>query len=265
MNAKRVWELDFLRGLSIILMVMDHFMYDLKSLPYWFVNYNQLTEDGSLMDILYKIGSWYWTSDLRNNFHFVFVAIFLLVSGISFTFSHSNLKRGFKFTIVALLITVVTMSVEYFTGLNIGIVFGIIHMFALGTIITFLIRKLWNNNYFVFFVGLAFILYGLSFDFINVDYVSTVTWDNIFQIIIGIKGYGADHFGIFPYTGVIMIGTVIGDLFYKSKQSLLPTWDKPWNKPFISAGKHTLTIFVLHQPVLFLIVYLLGTLLGYQF
>jgi len=265
MNSKRVWELDFLRGLSILLMVMDHFMYDLNSLPYWFANYSQITEPGSLMDILYRVGNWYWYSGLRNNFHFVFVAIFLLVSGISFTFSHSNLKRGLKFGIVALLISAVTISVEYFTGLNIGIVFGIIHMFAVGTILTYLLRKITKNNVIVFFVGLAFVIYGLSFDFINVDYVPTVEWNNILQIIIGLKGYGADHFGIFPYTGVIMIGTVIGELFYKSKQSLLPIWDKPWNKPFISAGKHTLAIFVLHQPILFLIVYLLGIAFGYHF
>lgn len=28
---KRIWEIDFLRGLAIILMVLDHFTYDFAS------------------------------------------------------------------------------------------------------------------------------------------------------------------------------------------------------------------------------------------
>ncbi len=265
MSEKRVWELDFLRGLSIILMVIDHLMYDLKSLPYWFSNYQAITIEGSFMDILYKVGRWYWYSDLRNNFHFVFVAIFLLVSGISFTFSRSNIKRGFKFAMVALGISIVTLSIEWATGMEIGIVFGIIHMFAVGTILTFLFRKLWNNDVFIFFVGTMIITVGFLFDFVNVDYYQSLTFSRFWEVVIGLKGYGADHFGIFPYVGVIMIGTVIGNLFYKSRLSLVPLLDKGWNKPFIYAGKHTLIIFVTHQLIIFGLVYLLGTILGYTF
>ncbi|MFH0993386.1 MAG: heparan-alpha-glucosaminide N-acetyltransferase domain-containing protein, partial [bacterium] len=32
-GSNRIWEIDFLRGFSIIMMVWDHLMYDLKSVP----------------------------------------------------------------------------------------------------------------------------------------------------------------------------------------------------------------------------------------
>ncbi|MDD3477475.1 MAG: heparan-alpha-glucosaminide N-acetyltransferase domain-containing protein [Candidatus Izemoplasmatales bacterium] len=259
----RVWELDFLRGLSIILMVFDHLMYDLKSLPYWFADFRDVNHP--IGNWLQEAAVWYWNSWLRADFHFVFVSIFLLVSGISFTFSRSNWIRGMKFTLVAVLISVVTMGVEMLYGLDIGIIFGIIHMFAVGTLLTLLVRKIWNNDVFILILGVAIVAYGVSFHFWDVPYYANLSWEAIPKIIIGIRGYGADHFGIFPYVGMIMIGTVIGNIFYKDKKSLLPKWDGKWNRPFQAAGRYTLWIFVVHQPVIMLLVVILGTIFGYHF
>jgi len=262
MSKNRIWELDFLRGLSIILMVIDHLMFDLISLPQWFSNYYQV--DSPVGSKLHQLALLYWNSSLRDNFHFVFVAIFLLVSGISYTFSRSNLKRSLKFAVVALLISTITLLVQYFAGIEIGIVFGIIHMFAVGTLLTILFRKIWNNNYFILAVGIIFVVYGLSFDFSNVPYYNTLNFSRFIEVVIGTKGYGADHFGVFPYTGVIMIGTVIGNFFYAAKVSLLPKLDKGWNKPFTFAGKYTLIIFITHQLILISLVFALGYILGYR-
>jgi len=262
MESKRIWELDFLRGLSIILMVFDHFMYDMGTLNYWFSNF--FAVDNKVMNFLREAGLWYWDSWLRNSFHFVFVAIFLLVSGISFHFSKNNFKRGLKFFGVAMLISFVTLSVEYYTGLNIGIVFGIIHMFAVGTLITVLVRKLIHNEYVILLIGAAIVAYGLMFQFWDVPYVPTLTFQNFWEVVIGSTGYGADHFGIFPYTGVILIGTVIGSFFYKPRKSLVPRLEGGYAKPFMWAGRNTLWIFITHQLILMALIYAVGFLLGYK-
>ncbi|MBU0997228.1 MAG: DUF1624 domain-containing protein [Firmicutes bacterium] len=262
MKSKRIWELDFLRGLSIILMVFDHLMYDLQSLPYWFSNFFIL--DRPVANFLYEAGHWYWNSELRANFHFVFVAIFLLVSGISYNFSRSNLKRGLRFTVVALLITAITMGIQIGFGVDIGIVFGIIHMFAIGTLLVWLFKKIWDNDAFIFIVGAFIIAYGFYFNFTEVPYYNTLDFPKLLEVIVGIKGYGADHFGIFPYVGVIFIGTVLGKHLYQGKASLLPSWDKSWNKPFVFAGKYTLWIFVTHQIIIMALVYIIGYISGFR-
>jgi uncharacterized membrane protein len=258
----RIWEVDFLRGFSIIMMVWDHLMFDLKSIPGWFSNYAALDRPG--FEAVVDFARDYWYGEPRAALHYVFVAFFLIVSGISFTFSRSNLKRSLKFLAFAVLITVVTFAIDRFTGLGVSVFFGIIHMFAFGTLITWALRKLWDNDIFMLAIGAAIVVFGVLFAWRDVPVYGSVTWENAIPIMLGTAAFGADHFGILPYAGVIMIGTVIGNLFYKSRQSLLPKLDGAWNRPFVFAGRHTLFIFVTHQIILAGLVFLAGYLAGYH-
>jgi uncharacterized membrane protein len=261
-EIKRIWELDFLRGFSIIMMIFDHLMYDLKSFPTWVSNYSVI--NNPIMTSAVEFARLYWYSSLRQYGHWVFVAIFLLVSGISFTFSRSNLSRGLKLLVVAVVISIVTMSIESISGLSIGIFFGIIHMFAVGTIIIYVFRKIWDNNLFILIFGISLIILGGVIRWDRVPYYSEVTLSNFWEIILGLKGYGADYFGIIPYVGVIMIGTVIGKIYYQNRVSLLPSLDKKWNRPFVYVGQRSLIIFITHQLILAGIIFIVGFILGYK-
>ena len=35
-TSDRIFELDFLRGLALVMMCLDHLAYDFYCLPYWF-------------------------------------------------------------------------------------------------------------------------------------------------------------------------------------------------------------------------------------
>jgi len=261
-SETRIWEVDFLRGFSIIMMVWDHFMYDLKSMPSWFSNFHEI--DRPAIEWMVGFAQDYWYGDLRATFHYVFVAFFLVVSGISFTFSRSNLRRGLKFLLFAILISLVTFGIDAVADLGISVFFGIIHMFALGTLLTWLLRKLWDNDVFLLAIGTAVVVFGLLYGFGDaVAVYGQVTWQNFGSIILGTGAFGADHFGLIPYSGVIMIGTVIGNQFYRSRRSLMPKLDGAWNRPFVYAGRHTLFIFVTHQIILSGLVFLIGYLAGY--
>jgi uncharacterized membrane protein len=260
---KRIWELDFLRGLSILLMVFDHLMYDLKTLRAWLSNY--FVVHNEFVEGAVNFATQYWNSELRKYGHWVFVDIFLLVSGISFTFSRSNLKRSLKFAIAAIVLTAVTWLAEEFAGMNILIVFGIIHMFAVCTFLTWLLRKIWNNDLFILILGFASIFIGVLIHWYSVEYLTEITFANFWRVILGINGYGADFFGIFPQLGFILIGTVIGNVFYRHRTSLLPHLDGGWNFPFVFAGRHSFAIFLFHQPIVFGLIYLITTALGYHF
>lgn len=262
-EGTRIWEVDFLRGFSIIMMVWDHLMYDLKSIPHWFSNFG--VDPHPLMETIVDFARDYWYGDLRATFHFVFVGFFLVVSGISFTFSRSNLARAVKFMAFAVLISLVTFTLDRFLDLGVSVFFGIIHMFALGTFLTWLLRKIWDNDVFMLAVGSAVVVCGLLFAWGDaVTVYPTVTWQNFGSIILGTGAFGADDFGLIPYSGVIMIGTVIGNLFYKSRRSLLPRLDGRWHAPITFAGRHTLAIFVTHQVILAGLVFLIGFLAGYR-
>ena len=261
-HKKRVWELDFLRGFAIMMMVFDHLMYDLKSLPVWFANFHDRTDN--FIHGLADLAGLYWRSDLRAFGHFFFVALFLLVSGISFTFSKNNLKRGLKLAVVATLISIITYVTDELTGLHVFILFGIIHMFAFGILLTYLLRWIWDNDVFMLIMGTTIVVIGIWFDFMNLAYAGPLDVDAMLKVILGIRWYGADHFGLFPYAGVIMIGTVIGNRFYHAKVSLVPQLKKRWQSSVLWSGRHSLWIFLFHQPVLMALVFAVMYLFGYH-
>lgn len=262
MSRKRIWELDFFRGFAIIMMVFDHLMYDLGHLDNYFSNFNQV--DHSAFNWLNDLAELYWVSELRVFGHFLFVSLFLIISGISFTFSKSNLSRSIKLMIVAILISVVTWIVEELTGMNVFIIFGVIHMYAFSTLITYLLRKLWNNDMFVLTLGVGIILLGIIMEFWNLRYIPSLNFADIPGILLGTKAYGADYFSLVPYLGVIMIGTVIGNTFYKNKVTLFPSAKVTDKNICVQAGKYSLWIFLLHQLVLFAIIFMIASIFGYS-
>ena len=262
MKRKRIWELDFLRGFAIIMMVFDHLMYDLGHLDNYYTNFREV--DLGVFNWLNELAELYWISGLRSVGHMFFVSLFLIISGISYTFSMSNLSRSLKMLIVAVLISVVTFLVQYFTGIRTFIIFGVIHMYALSTFLTYVFRKIWNNEIFILTIGMTIIFLGLIIRFWELHYIGSITLANIPGIIIGTKAYGADYFGIIPYLGIIMVGTVIGNAYYKNKVSLIPQAKITEKNIFVRAGKYSLHIFLLHQLVLFGIIFLVGLIFGYR-
>jgi len=65
-----------------------------------------------------------------------------------------------------------------------------------------------------------------------------------------------DYFPLIPWFGVFLIGAALGKTVYKSRRSLLP---RPPRPIFINAaGRYSLWIYLVHQPVIMGVLYLLG-------
>ena len=63
---------------------------------------------------------------------------------------------------------------------------------------------------------------------------------------------GGDYFPLLPGFGWFLLGAVIGRTAYRKKQSLLPRVNaaNPVIRFFSFCGRHSLLIYMLHQPVL---------------
>ncbi|MFO7968635.1 MAG: DUF1624 domain-containing protein [Bacillota bacterium] len=261
-DNKRIWELDFLRGLAIIMMVFDHLMFDFAYLDNYFSNFSQV--NNPVFNWLYEVANLYWDSLLRFLGREFFVLLFLLISGISFTFSKNNFKRGSKLLLVALLITFVTYLIELLLNIRVLIVFGVIHMFAFSILITALIRKFIKSEIIILFIGMSVLTIGLVFGMFSPGFLP-LTWANLPKIILGLGRYGADYFGVVPYVGFILIGTVIGNLLYGNRVSLLPQYSLSKKNIFSIAGRNSLLVYVLHQPLVLVFVSILAYIFGYRF
>lgn len=273
-KTSRIWEMDFLRGVCILLMVFDHAMFDFMYVPYWVTNYRAV--EPGFVDKMSVFADEYWRSSIRRAVREFVVYTFIVLSGISCALSRSNIKRLIKLAAAALVLTLVTGIVDEIADMGVFILFGILHTIALSLLIYILLGKIWDNKYLFLVVGLALIIIGLSIDYINKPYfsegiritdpkLSSFSFKGLMQLIIGISDYGADSYGIVPYTGVFLAGAFFGRVLYADKHSLVPYLNGVWQKPVSFVGRNTIWVYLLHQPVVLGIILLICRSAGYTF
>jgi uncharacterized membrane protein len=234
-GAQRIWEIDFLRGLAIILMVGYHLLFDL----------------GEFRGVKRFLG---FSTDLSSvawlAAQYFFAALFVVLSGVSSTLSRSNLRRGLRLLAVSLAVTAVT----YFFNPALAVYFGILQCLAVSILIYgaafekagVVACAAW---------GACVLLAGAALPILNRGMAIRFDW----LLPLGIHSplYSSfDYFPLVPWLGVFLVGTALGKSVYASKRSLLP-WRLPVS--FVNtAGRHSLWIYILHQPVIMGVLYLLG-------
>ena len=252
-KKNRAPELDFLRGFALLLMFIQHVSYDLK---YEF----------GVPGFNYLESNWFWAF-----VHPSWLVIFVGVSGICCTFSRNNLKRGLKLLAVAAGLTLGTYLITRFAGINCLIIFNVLALLSLSillyTFVQFIEKKAGIRpaviNVLLGAFGVYFTVLGGT-----INYMDYSTQNLIFLPVgFAIKNAPAvaDYMNLFPWLGVFMIGCVIGRVCYSEKKSLLTDNLKKLHKaaaPIEFIGRHSLIIYLVHQPVVYGVLYLIFTVLG---
>lgn len=269
---KRVWEIDFLRGLMILFVVFDHFMWDVKFSGG--AEYNT-----AVFRWLYDLSSKYYRGVLRETTHDTFVMMFVLVSGISCSFSRNNFNRAIKMIVFAILLTVVTMLFDM------TVYFNVIHVLALCTLIYCLFEKVYTwckkqwakdaYGIFMFVFTVAVLMFGYCLQYVCDNFAHLykdpgwikdwITSDNKYFFFLfehnNAKGFydftGSDYLAFLPAFGWFLLGAGIGKLVYKDKTSLLPNFNEKLLSPFIFCGKYSIWVYFGSQGIMYLFFYLL--------
>jgi uncharacterized membrane protein len=239
----RFTEIDLIRGLAVIMMVIYHALFDI----YFFTIYP--------VDV---------TTGFWKIFAMITASLFLLLVGISFTISAAKaevtmdrqnyfmkyLKRGISILLIAILITIVTW-------LYLGegyIIFGILHLIGVSIIIApfFFHRKAVS-----LYGGILFIVVGILLSTVRGPFILLPLG------IYPVSFYSVDYTPIFPWFGLVLIGIYLGELLYPngkrgyslpglSGYSKLPEFP---GKALSFLGRHSLAIYILHQPVIILLLH----------
>ncbi|MGB7294182.1 MAG: heparan-alpha-glucosaminide N-acetyltransferase [Candidatus Aminicenantales bacterium] len=234
-RRERIWEIDFLRGLSIILMVGYHLLYDL----------GEMVGLESFLGFNTDLSTPAWLAA-----QYFFAALFVVLSGVSSTLSRSNVRRSLKLLAVAILISVVT----FFFNRAATVHFGILHCLGVSILLYGLdFEKAAAAACAV--AGAAVIGAGLAFPII----LKTMTIDFNWLLALGIHtpDYSSfDYFPLLPWFGAFLAGAALGKSVYAAKRSLVPL---RLPTTFVNvAGRHSLLIYIVHQPVILAALYLLG-------
>ncbi len=240
--AQRIWEIDFLRGVAIILVIGYHLLYDI----------------GDYVGIPRFLG---WSTDLSTVAwtiaqHF-FAGLFVLLSGTSSTLTRNNIRRGLRLLAVALAVTLVTYLIAVWFHLfdpSDAIIFGILHCLAVSMLLYGAVFKnvsaAANALCGAIVIGLAALLPILKEGLL-------IRSDWLIPLGLPSPSFSSlDYFPLVPWFGVFLIGAALGKTVYASKRSLLP-WRLP--QTFVNfAGRHSLLIYIVHQPLIMGVLFVLG-------
>ncbi|MDI6806880.1 MAG: heparan-alpha-glucosaminide N-acetyltransferase [Candidatus Aenigmarchaeota archaeon] len=237
----RLWEIDTIRGVAIVLMVISNFVYD-----------------------LYNFGS--WQIDIFNGFWWVFprviVATFVLLVGLSLNLSyvrvrHKNesllfkkyLMRGIKIFLWGVAITAVTWM---FLPQGV-ILFGVLHFIGVGIILAYPFLR-YPHARWLPWLAILLIIFGIWL------HSKVYDWPWLFWLGLIPKGFSTfDYIPILPWFGVLLLGLWVGGRFYpegKRTFALADFSNLPSVKFLCLLGRNSLLIYLIHQPILVGSIYL---------
>lgn len=238
----RIWELDFIRGICVLLMIWDHFMFNIAEIfgDAW-ATANPI--HNGILEFAYN----YETGMLRELFHPIIFCLFFLLCGISCNLSKNNLKRGIEALFLAFGITAVTSM------FNMAITFGVLHMLAFSILIYHIIAKVCLDNKRL--ISMVCLIAGMVIIIVTQVYTKYPP-DNSNTDLGFIANYlgayqSADYFPMLPNLGYVLLGASVGGFVYGEKKSVLPILDKyGWYKPISFWGNKALIVYILHQPII---------------
>ena len=226
-KRQRIEIMDALRGLSVVLMVIHHLLYNL----------------------VYFLGApvWLFTNPVFDVLRYIFAGAFIILSGVSSRFSRGNIKRGAKALLIAGAITLVTYL------LNMPIWFGVLHLLGFSMVFFGVTHKLWDLIPKT--PALIFFLLCITAGALATTYIAVMPEQEYARVAVWLLGWrqpglrSFDYFPLLPWLFVFLLGTWAG---YYIASGRLPQWFYEARFPlFPKIGRYALLIYVLHQPILY--------------
>lgn len=228
-----------MRGIAVVAMILYHFSYDLAYFG------------------LFDVG--FFRSGIGLQAARLIGGSFIFLAGVSLTLSYRRalaaapgrnlfskyLLRGGRIFSYGLAITLLT---RIFLP-NDMIVFGILHLIGASIILAYPFLNLKLPNVVLGFVCIAVGLLLRSLDVSNPWLVWIGTDPTFFML---------DYWPIFPWFGVMLLGVAAGNALYSGRTKRATRTRPPVSRPLTFLGSHSLTVYLIHQPILLAALVLLG-------
>lgn len=229
----RLQPLDALRGLAVLLMIAYHFGFDLNY-------YGWITAD--LNHEPFWLGA-----------RACIVTLFLGVMGASLQLAHRRAIRwakvGRRFALLAGSAALVTLATWQLFPRS-YVFFGILHFIALASLLglPFLQRRGASLVTGVALLGLGLFWSHPFFDAAPWQWFGLMTHRPITE----------DYVPLLPWFGVVLLGMRVGMVLERRLPGALEqAWQGGWRGALTWVGRHSLPIYLLHQPLLMGLLYVI--------
>lgn len=226
-DTRRIVFFDALRGFTIISMVLFHLCYDLAylygiAMP-WFT--------GTVLQSIWRASiSW----------------MFLLLAGWMTSLSRNNLKRGLLYGAAALLVFCVTSVASVDTAVN----FGILFCMCACTLLWCLLERPLGHLDARILIAVCLILFVATYTIPLGRY----DFDGFAWLGFPSATFrSGDYYPLIPYCFLYLAGA-LSARWHHERGSGYPAW--MYNDvipPLAGIGRHSLAIYLLHQPLLLLL------------
>jgi len=237
-DAQRFIEIDMLRGIAILLMIIGHILWDLDYFGLMSIN-----------------------SGVYSVFQRTCPPLFFLVVGMSLIVSKKKAERNPKIDENTYYKHLIVRGLNIFClgmCLTIGsllfipekiVFFGVLHCIGLSIVLSTIFLK--YRKYVPIF-AVSFICIGMLFMQVHIQNPT------LLHLIIGqhsadLWSYTLDYFPMLPWFGLVLLGIVIGDGLYEGRSRRFRMPDLSKYKPikiFQWCGQHSLGLYLVHQPVI---------------
>ena len=234
--SKRYSLIDAIRGLAVIQMIAYHLCYD-------------------IFEVFAVSEGWYLTAGAKIWERFI-CCTFILISGVSMNFSKHPVRRGLILNLCGFAITAVTV----FVMPGQAIWFGILNLLGCAMLFTAALKPFFEKLSPIAGMGGSLLLfavfYGLPRRFTGFFNLRLITLpDALYQFkwlsFTGLKSAdfsSSDYFPLLPWVFLFFAGFFLWKTLekYRATEIFRP------NIPVLGfVGRHSLPIYLLHQPILY--------------
>lgn len=215
---------DALRGFAVVLMMVFHFCFDLADFGY------------AQFDFYYDP---FWL-----NARLFIVTLFIGVSGISLVLASRNginWQRFWRREAVLVGCAALVSVSSYLMVPQAWIFFGILHFMALAALLAIPFLRLEKAN---LLLGLGLIAVGAWVSFPLFD----MPWLQWFGLMTH-KPVTEDYAPLLPWFGVMLVGLFLGKKLPNQRFFIYPMSDYKVFRPLLWLGRHSLLVYMLHQPL----------------
>ena len=230
--AERYGEIDLLRTVAILCMILYHSAFDLA----FFFNVP--------LDPL--AGGWFWLQRFTAN-------LFLLIVGISFAISYGRMERRNttlkemlkKYAKRAALLLLCATGISAVTLMTVGdawVRFGALHLIGFSLLLLPFLMPLKEGT-----ALLAILILLLSPLLKNLSIDTPL----LLPFCVPPRGFtSVDYLPLIPWMAPILLGTATGNVLYNRGWLRWHLVDHPVTRIFALPGQHALLLYLVHQPLL---------------
>lgn len=231
----RLWEIDLFRGIAILMMVIFHTVFDISFF--------------GIAPVDVSHGFWRYVA-------YATASLFLLIVGVSLVISYARARQkisgiplALKFVYRGAFIFALGLLVTLGTWLYLRegfVIFGILHLIGISVMLSPLFFRFGKFN----------ILFGLAC--LPAGWIISGLGGSSFLLPLGIipPGFASvDYTPLFPWFGMVLIGLGIGEYLYSGGVRQFPLRPLPdfLVSPLSFPGRHSLVIYLVHQPIIVLL------------